>query len=119
MFCEKTYFENCYAILSALIDLDDIDDMKPVITRYLDETYAEFTADDFKNLVEVCYTTEQLGQYETLTEDLYVELATNMQSIFAGKILNGYIDICSSECDTVNHENVDDLDEDDFLFPDF
>lgn len=103
MFSEQAFIQQCYDSLSEMYDvnIDDYEEMKPDISRIVDDLYAQFTASDYKSLVETYYTEEQLMEYGTLTHEIYVKLAMDMQCMLCGKILWGFIDICRSECDTL------------------
>ena len=118
MFNEQAFMQQCYDSLSEIYDvnMDDYEEMKPDICRIIDDLYARFTPNDYKELVHACYTQEQLMEHETLSHEIYVKLAMDKQSMFCGKILWGFIDICRSECDTLPplNENEDELNMDDW-----
>lgn len=91
------------------VEIEDYEEMKPVISRYTEDTFARFTISDFKKIVQLYCSDEELQQFGELTEEAYSKLANDKQYILNGKILWCYIDICRSECNTLN-EDPEDID---------
>ena len=60
---------------------------------------------DFKKIVQLYCSSEELEQYDELTDDVYEKLANEKQSVLNGKIFWGYIDICRSECNTLDGDS--------------
>lgn len=103
MYNEQVFIQSCYDMLSMIytVEIDDYEEMKPAICRFIDNLYARFTPNDYKELVQACYSEEQLREYGELSQDVYMKLAIEQKSRICGKILWGFIEICNSECNTI------------------
>jgi hypothetical protein len=126
MFCEKSFIDKCYDKLfqsSFNFQTDDYEDLKPIITNVIDDICVnDFTSADLKSIVETYLTEEELEEFKVsgvISEETYKNLAFDVLSYKLNpKILNGFIEKCSSECGTDDERDVDDdFDDDDLLFP--
>ena len=110
---EEAFIAKGYEIISMSFDveIEEYQDLKPVISSYTEETFAAFTVNDFKKIVQLYCTSEELEQYDELTDDVYEKLANEKQFVLNGKIFWGYIDICRSECNTFNGDTDDENNE--------
>lgn len=109
---EEAFIAKGYEIISMSFDveIEDYEEMKPIILRYTEESFERFTISDYKKIVQLYCTSEELEQYAELTDEAYTKLANDKQYILNGKILWGYIDICRSECNTFNGDSDDEND---------
>ena len=106
---EEAFIAKGYEIISMSFDveIEDYEEMKPIISQYTEESFATFTISDYKKIVQLYCSSEELDQYAEITDEAYTKLANDKKYILNGKILWGYIDICRSECNTFNEEPVD------------
>ena len=104
---EEAYIERCYEIINESFDveIEEYQELKPVIASYTEESFAAFTVSDFKKIVQLYCSSEELEQYDEFTDDVYEKLANEKQSVLNGKIFWGYIDICRSECNTLDGDS--------------
>ena len=109
---EEAFIENGYDIVNMSFDVEikDYEELKPLISQYTEDSFARFTISDFKKIVQLYCSNEEIEQCGELTDETYIKLANDKQYILNGKILYGYIDICRSECNTLNGDS-EDIDE--------
>ena len=106
---EEAFIAKGYEIISVSFDveIEDYEEMKPIISQYTEESFATFTISDYKKIVQLYCSSKELDQYAEITDEAYTKLANDKKYILNGKILWGYIDICRSECNTFNEDPVD------------
>lgn len=107
MFCEKTIIEDCYSeILDFYDENTDYEDLKRFISSFIDEISANYTSTDFKQIVELYYTHEELLEFGELTDVIYKNIAYDniLSKKIAHKIYYGFIEMTYSIGDTIDDD---------------